>query len=157
MRLDGVEPARGGGRVDGLDVVGGHERLQAGVLVGVEVVHHHVEPRGEWVAGPQAGKDGQQVGNGLALAHLADEAVGMDIVEREQLLSAVEPAVGGAEALRVADRCPGASPKRPQLERATLVEADDGAIWRIALVEVEDAVFFTSKSGSGDCFQVFVC
>ena len=104
MRLDGVEPARGGGRVDGLDVVAGHERLQAGVLVGVEVVHHHVEPRGEWVAGPQAGKDGQQVGDGLALAHLAHEAVGMDIVESEELLRALKAVVGSAEALGVADR-----------------------------------------------------
>ena len=125
--------------------------------MGVEVVHHHVEPRGERVAGPQAGKDGQQVGDRLALAHLADEAVGVDVVESEQLLGAVEPAVGGAEALRVTNPGPAAPRQGPQLEWATLVEADDGAVCRTAFVEVEDAVFFTSKSGSGDCFQVFVC
>ena len=52
----------------------------------------------------------------------------MDIVEGEQLLRPLGPAVGGAEALGVADGCPGAPPKRPQLERAALVEADDGAV-----------------------------
>ena len=88
---------------------------------------------------------------------MADETVGVDIVEGEQLLRPLEPAVGRAEALGVADGCPRAPRQGPQLERAALIEADDRAIFGAALVEVEDAVFFTSKSGSGDCFQVFVC
>ena len=80
------------------------------------------------VAGAPPGEGGEEGGDGLALAHLADETVGVDVVEGEQLLRPLEPAVGGAEALGVADGRPGASPKRPQLERAVLVEAGDGAV-----------------------------
>ena len=44
----------------------------------------------------------------------------------------------------------------PELQRPELVEADHYAVWRRLLVEVQDAPFFSSKSGSLDCFQVLV-
>lgn len=155
--LDGVEPTGVGRRVDRLDVVRLHERAETDVLVGVQVVHDHVEARDHGIAGPQPREDGEQILHRLALAHLDDEAVGMDVVEGVDLLGALEPPVGGPEALRMTDSRPAPSRQRSQLERAALVEADDRAVLRAALVEVEDAVFFASNSGSGDCFQVLVC
>lgn len=155
--LDRVQPTGVGRRVDRLDVVSGHECLQPSVLVGVEVVHDDVEPGVERIAGPQPGEDGEEVVDGLALAYLADEAVGVHIVEGEQLLRPRQPAVGRPEAPGLADPGPAATGQRSQFERAALVEADDRSAFRTALVEVEDAVFLTSNSGSGDCFQVLVC
>jgi hypothetical protein len=157
VALDGVQPARVGRRVDGLDVVGGHEGLQADVLVGVEVIHHDVKPDGQRVARAQPSEDGEEVVDSLVFTHLADEAVGVDIVKGQQLLGAMQPPIGRAEALRVADRRPAATGERPQFERAALVEADDRPTCGAALVEVEDSVFFTSNSGSGDAFHVLVC
>jgi len=155
--LDSVQPARVGGRVDGLGVVGSHEGLQAGVLVGVEVVHYDVEADLQRVARPQPREDGEEVVDRLTLAHLADEAVGVDIVERQQLLGAVQPPIRRAEALGMADLRPAAPSQWSQFKRAALVEADDRPTCGAALVEVEDTVFFTSNSGSGDSFQVLVC
>jgi hypothetical protein len=156
VRLDGVEPTGVGRGVDRLDVVRGHERPQTDVLVGAQVIHHDREPGGQRIAGPQPREDGEQVLHRLALAHLGDEAVGMDVVEGVDLLGALEPAVGGPEALGTADRRPASSGQRSQLERSTLVETDDRPVLRTALVEVEDAVFFASNSESGDSFQVLV-
>jgi len=125
--------------------------------VGVEVIHHDVKTDGQRVARAQPGEDGEEVIHRLTLAHLADETVGVDVIEGQQLLRAMETAVGGPEALGMADERPAPARQRPQFERAALVEADDGPVLRAAFVEVEDSVFFTSNSGSGDCFQVLVC
>ena len=144
MGLDGIEPARIGRGVDRLDVVGGHECLEPDVLVGVEIVHHHVEPHVDRVACSQPGKDSEQVVDSLALAHLAHEAVGMDIVEGEQLLRALQAPVGRPETLWMTGAEPAPAGQRSQLERAALVEADDRAVLWAALVKVEDGVFLTS-------------
>ena len=125
--------------------------------MGVEVVHHDVEPDGDGVAGAEPREDGEEVIDRLALPHLADETVGMDVIEGKELFRAFIAVVGCPEPLRMPDRCPAATGQRSQFERAALVEADDRAVVGAALVEVEDAVFFTSNSGSGDCFQVLVC
>ncbi len=144
MRFDGVEPARIGRRVGGLDVVRSHERLEASVFVRVEVVHHHVEPDVHGIAGSEAGEDGEQVVDPFVLAHLANEAVGMDIVEGEELLGALQSPVGRPEALRVTGAEPALPGQRSQLERAALVEADDRTVLWALFVEVEDGVFLTS-------------
>ena len=157
MRLDRVQPARVGRCVDRLDVVGSHEGLQADVLVRVEVVHDHVEPDPDRVTRPQLCEDGEEVIDRLALAHLADETVGVDVIEGEELLGAMQSPVRRPEALGMANRRPTTAGQWPQLEWATLVEADDRATLGAAPVEVEDSVFLTSNSGSGDCFHVFVC
>ena len=157
MALDGVQPARVGRRVDGLDVVGGHECLQPGVLVRAQVIHHDVEANLQRVAGPQPREDREKILYGLALAHLADETVGVDVIEGEELLGAMQSPVRRPEALRMSDWRPAASRQGPQLERATLVEADDRPTFGTTFVEVEDGGFFDPNSGSGDCFQVFVC
>lgn len=157
MRFDGVQPARVGRCVRGLNVVSGHKRLDSGVLVGVEVIHDHVEADLKRVAGAQSGEDGEEVIDGLAFAHLAHKAVSVDIVEGKQLFCAMQPPIGRPEPLRMANGRPASSSKRPQFKRATLVEADDSPTRGAAFVEVENAVFFDSNSGSGDCFHVFVC
>lgn len=155
--FDGIEPAGVGRRVGRLDVVVSHERSQTGVFVGVQVIHHHVKAGSHGIAGPQPREHGEQVFDGLALADLTDETIGMDVVEGQELLGPLISVIGGSEALGMACQRPAATGQRPQLERAALVEADDGTALRAALVEVEDAVFFASNSGSGDCFQVLVC
>lgn len=157
VRLDRVQPAGVGRGVDRLDVVSGHERPQADVLVCVQVIHHHVQPLMEGVAAPQPREDREQVVDALAFADLAHEAVGMHVVEGEELFGALEPPVGRPEALGMANGRPAVAGERSQLERAALVEADDRATLGAALVEVEDAVFFPSNSGSGDSFHVLVC
>jgi len=127
------------------------------MLVRAEVVHDDVEPEFGGIAGAQSREDSEQVLDGLALAHLADEAVGMDVVKGEELLRALEATIGCPEAPGMPSLRPTLAGERPQFERAALVEADDRPVFRAALVEVEDAVFFDSKSGSFDSFQVFVC
>ena len=157
VRLDGVQPAGIGRRVDGLDVVSGHKPLQAGMLVRVEVIHDDVEAGGRRIARAQPGEDGEEVLDRLAFAHLADEAVGVNVVEGEELLGSLEAAVGCPKPPGMTFLGPALAVQRPQFERATLVEADDCPVLGRRLVEVEDAVFFTSNSGSFDSFQVFVC
>ena len=76
------------------------------------------------------------------IAHLANEAVGMDIVEGEELLGALQSPVGRPEALRVTGAEPALPGQRSQLERAALVEADDRTVLWALFVEVEDGVFF---------------
>ena len=157
VRFDGVEPAGVGGGEDRLHVV----RLQVlphrGVAVAAQVVHDEVQPYVVRVAGAQPAEDRQQVLMRLAFAHLADEAVGVHIVEGEQLFRALEPPIGRPETHRMSGRRPRASVERTQLQRAALVETDHRPIRRRRGVEVEDAVFFTSNSGSGDSFQVLLC
>src|SRR3989337_2444011 len=47
--------------------------------------------------------------------------------------------------------------ERAQLQGAALVEADHCSAFRRRGIEVEEAVFLTSKSGSGEAFQVLGC
>lgn len=125
--------------------------------MGVEVVHHDVETNRDRVAGAEPRENGEEVIDPLMLAHLANEAIGMDVVEGEELFRPFVTVVGCPEALGMADRRPAASGQGPQFERSALVEADDRPTFRTAFVEVENTVFFPSNSGSGDCFQVLVC
>ncbi len=157
VRFDGVEPTRVGRREDRLHVVLGEVDAQRRVTVRVEIVHDDVQPDRRGVAGAQAPKDGEDVLVRLPLAHLADETVGMHVVEGEQLLRPLEPPVGGAQALGTANGGPAPAMQGAELQRAALVVADHRPARRRRGVEFEEGVFFTSKSGSGDCFQVLLC
>ena len=123
----------------------------------VEVIHNDVEAGGQRIARSQPGEDGEEVLNRLAFAHLADETVGVNVVEGEELLGSLETAVGCPEPPGMTLPGPALAVQRSQFEWTTFVEADDGAVLGRCLVEVEYAVFFTSNSGSFDSFQVFVC
>ena len=157
MRLDGIQPTGVGRRVGRLDVVRGHERLQLRVLMGVEVIHDDVEPKFGGIARAQLGENGNEVLHRLTFAHLADETVGVNVVKGEELFGALEAEVGCAKSPGMTFLGPTLAVQRSQLERATLVEADDRPVLGRRLVEVEYTVFFTSNSGSFDSFQVFVC
>lgn len=157
VRLDCVQPAGVRRRVELFDVVGSHESLHADVLVRVEVFHHDERPGLDSKAGPQSGEGSEQIVDSLSLAHLADEAIGMNVVERQQLLCPLQPPIGRTEALRMPRRKPLSSRQRPQFGRSALVEADDRSVRRTALVEVEEGVLFTLYSASFDAFHVLVC
>lgn len=122
-----------------------------------EIVHHHVEPRRCGVAGSKLMEDFQEIGGRLTFMHFTHETFGMYVIKGQKLLRALQPAVGGAETLGMAAALPGAPVERPQLQRTTFVKADYRSSFRRGMVEVEDAVFFTSNAVSGDSFQVFEC
>lgn len=155
--FDGVEPTGVGGSEDRLHVVTRQVLPHPLVTMGVEVVHDDVESGIGRVAGAQAAEGGQDIAVGLPLPHLADQAVGMHIVEGEELFRSLQPPVGGAKALGMAFGGPAAAVEGTQFQRTALVEADHRPVFGRRRVEVEDAVFFRSNSGSGDSFQVFVC
>jgi len=82
--------------------------------------------------------------------------VGVDVIEGQELLHAGGSVVRCPEPLGMSSASPGVSVDWTQLHRAKLVETDNVSIRRLPVVEFQNAVFFTSKSGSGDSFQVFV-
>lgn len=109
------------------------------------------------IARSEPGEDREKVIDAFVFAHLAYQAIGMNIVEGKELFRPLEPAIGGAEPLRMTDPGPASARQGSQFEGAALVEADDRSVLRTALAEVEDGVCFTSNSGSGDAFHVLVC
>src|SRR3989304_5824933 len=118
-----------------------------------EVVHDNVEFERDGVAGAQLLEDFQHICAHLARVDFTDKTVGVDVIEGQELLGALKPAVGSTQAFGMMARPPRASVDRSQLQRTTLVEADYGPSLRRSVVKVEDTVFFTSNSGSGDSFQ----
>jgi len=125
--------------------------------VAAEIVHDHVESDRGGMAGAEFAEGLQQVGGCLALMDFSDEALGVNIVEGQQLLGALKPAVGGPQTFGVAAPLPMPAMDRAQFERTTFIEADYSVPLRRRMVEIEDAVFLTSNAGSGDSFQVFEC
>ncbi len=94
----------------------------------------------------------------LALVGLADQAAKrIGQLSGGQRLGALEPPIGRPETGRVSGWRPRTPVERTQFQRAALVETDHRPTWRRRGVEVEDAVFFASNSGSGDSFQVLLC
>ena len=154
--LDSVQPTGIGGREDGLNVALSHEVGQEGGFVTAEVVHHDVESDLGGVAGSQLLKHFQDVDRCLAFVDFADKAFGVDIIESQKLLGALKPSVGSPQAARLTAWTPGAPMDGAKLKGAALIEANYRSACRGSVVEVEDAVFFTSNCGSGDSFQVLV-
>ena len=84
------------------------------------------------------------------------DRISVHIVERQQLFGAGSSGIGCPVTFGMALFGPGDSRYRPQLHRSELIETYDMAPRGGSVVEFQNAVFFTSKSGSGDSFQVFV-
>src|SRR5262249_38518750 len=82
------------------------------------------------------------------------EAVGMDIVEAEELLDALPPMIGRTPADRLAAASPGYPANGAHFQRPPFVEADYGRARRALPIELTDAFFLRSKSGAEDVFQV---
>jgi hypothetical protein len=154
VSFDEVEPGGFGRSEDGADAEPTKEGQKAGVVVDVvEVVHDHEESLAR-VAGPESAERLEQIRQPLLAAEDATEAVGVDVVEAEELLGTLEPAVGGPAPEGLALLGPGQATDRLELEGAPLVETDYRRALRAAFVEGADAFFFRSKSGSWDVFQV---
>jgi hypothetical protein len=152
--FDEIEPGSLGRSEDGVDAEPAKEGQEAGVVVDVvEVVHDHEEFLAR-VAGPEATERLEEIRQSLLAAEDATEAVGVDIVEAEELLGPFKPAIGGPAPERLALFGPGQATDGPEFEGAPLVEADYRRALRAMSVEAADAFFFRSKSGSWDVFQV---
>ena len=84
------------------------------------------------------------------------EHVPVHIVEGEQLFCAGSSGICCPMSFGMPSSGPRDSGDWPEFHRSELIEADDMAPSRGPVVEFQNAVFFTSNSGSGDSFQVFV-
>lgn len=155
LAFDAVEPGSVGGDELEADVVLARPAADLRGLVHREVVGDDPEP--PLVAAAQRTEQGQELSGPFALAEVPDHLSGAHVVSRQQMADAVAARVGGALALGPAPALPGPAGLGPQFERAELVDADYllAPLLRRA-VEPLGGVFFTSKSGSADCFQVLV-
>ena len=121
---------------------------EAGMVVDVaEVVHDYQEPLAR-VTGSQAAEGLADLDDAFAPTKQPAEAVGVDIIEAQELLGAVRAPISGAHAGGPAARRPGDSPDGAQFEGAPLVEADYCRPPRALPIEPADAFFFRSKAGS---------
>lgn len=154
LLLDGVEPGRVGWRPGRLHVVAAHERINAPVLVGGQVIHDDVESQSLRIAGAQASHRGENIWRSLPATHLSVEAVGVDVQEAQELLGSVRPRVSRGQAVPLAFERPALAFDGPQFQRPHLVVGYDAAIPGAASLEPLDSFFLTTNSGSGDSFQV---
>lgn len=82
--------------------------------------------------------------------------IGVYVVEAQELLCASLLGIRRSYALRMAGATPGDARNWAQFHGTEFVKADNATIWWCFFIKFQNAVFFTSKSGSGDSFQVFV-
>src|SRR5437016_786496 len=122
VRLDQVQPGGFGRRPRRMDAQLPQQSPKARVIVQLVQVIHDDEQLGAGIAAPQPPEGIEQLEETFALAEESVEAIGMHIVETEELLGALGATVGGAHANWPAARCPGDTPDRAQLERAPFVE-----------------------------------
>lgn len=92
----------------------------------------------------------------LALVDNSLQHIAMNVVESQELFRARFLGVGSTNSLGMTPWRPAQSGHWTQLHGAKLVEADHMAVRRRFGIESQNTVFFTSKSGSGESFQVFV-
>src|SRR5215469_2307916 len=152
--LDSVEPGGVRRRGHRMDVQPPEQREKARMIMDVVQVIHDDEEPFAWVAGPQPPKGLAHLDETLAPAKEPAQAVGVDIVEAEELLGALPPMIGGPHALRPTPRRPAHASQGLELQRSPLVEADHRRPRRARPVELVDAFFFRSNAGSAEVFQV---
>jgi len=120
----------------------------------VEVVHDHIQAPTPRIASAQPAEGGQHIPGGLATPAGAHQTIPLHIVEPQELLGPLRPAVRGALPAGMAQPRQSDPGDRAQFQRPPLVETDHRSTSGPALVEAEDARFFASNAGSGDVFQV---
>ena len=123
--------------------------------MGAEVI----EDDPDWAAVSTADRfeEGEEIAGALSLNDMSPQFSGADVVGSHQVTDALAAGVGGPLTVGVASPLPGTAGVRAQLQRPELIGADYGfAPLLRGPVEPFDGVFFTSKSGSVDCFQVLV-
>lgn len=115
LRLDQIEPGRIGRRVDRCDPKSAEESQEGGVIMHVGQIVEHDEEAPTGIALPQAAKGHLQFGDALPLGEEAREAIGVHIIEAEEVLHAMQATIRGAHPVRLAAARPGPTAKRPQL------------------------------------------
>jgi hypothetical protein len=119
----------------------------------VEVVHDH-EQALAGVTGAEPAKGFEEIGESFLATEDPAQAIGVDIVEAEELFGALEPVVCGPSPQGPSLLSPRQAAYRLELQGSPLVEADYRRALRAVPVEPADSFFFRSKFGSWDVFQV---
>src|SRR5215467_2458762 len=154
LRFNQIEPGGFCGCPDGFDAESPQERQKAGMVVDVaQIVQNHEKPLSR-ITTAQATKSFADVQDGLATAKHAREAVGVNIVESQELLRSFQAAISRAHAPRVFLASPSQAPDGLQLQRTPLVETHYRAVRRAASIKRPDAFFLRSNAGSFEVFQV---
>src|SRR5262249_33727227 len=94
------------------------------------------------VAAAQPAEGLEEIGDTLAAAEDAAQAVAVDVVEAEEVAHALEPAVGRPHPPWCARRRPGGPAEGLELQRAPFVEADHRRARRTPRVEPADGFFW---------------
>lgn len=155
LAFDAIEPrCVGGGELE-VDVVLFGPAQDVLCLVGREVVQHHPEAPGVFAA--HGFEKREELPSAFSALEMPPNLSGAHIVCGQQMPDAVPARVGCSKTLGMPTQLPRTPGVRTQFQRAELVDADHllAAFFR-RVVERFDGVFFTSKSGSDDCFHVLV-
>ena len=121
-----------------------------------EIIKNKVYPSRFWVACTEAFPCLKNISGGLPFVHNTLQDIALDIVECQELLCACFLGVSCSDALRMTSPGPADTRDRTKFHWSKLVKTDHRTVRRSFIIEFQDAVFFTSNSGSGDSFQVFV-
>src|SRR5262249_51470416 len=124
------------------------------MIVDVVQVIHDDEQALARITGPKAPEGLAHVDDPLAPPEQATETIRMNIVEAQELLGPLGPAIRGAHALGPSPAAPGDPAQRLELQGTPLVEADPRRPRRTGLIELADPFFFRSNAGSSEVFQV---
>ncbi len=155
LAFDSVEPRRVGRRELKAHVVASGPRSDRGRLVSAQVVEHDPDPSG--VLAADGLEQRQELEGSLSPPAMTPEPARSHIIGRQQMAHPVTSGIGRTLAMGRAARPPRAPAMGSKFHGTELVDADHLFASRLGrLVESLDGVFFTSNSGSVDCFQVLV-
>src|SRR5262249_900046 len=147
LRLDQIEPRRFSGSPHRLDAQSPQQGEERRMVVDVAQVIHDDEQASTGIAGAEASKGLAHLADPLAAPKHTIEAVGVNIVEAQELLDAVPAMVGRAPAPRLPAAGPGDAAEGADFQWTPFVEAHYGRTRRAVPIEPADAFFFTIKSG----------
>ena len=154
LSLNGIEPRRFGRRPHGMDVQAAEQSQEARMIVDIVQIIQDDEEALARVASPQPAKGLAHLDDPFAPPEQAAQAVGMDVVEPEELLGAFAALIRRPDALRPPPPSPGDASQRLEFQRPPFVEADYRRARRARTVELPDVFFFRSKAGSVEVFHV---
>jgi hypothetical protein len=121
-----------------------------------EIIENKVYPSRFGVACTEAFPRLKNISGGLPFVHNTLQDIALDIVECKELLCACFLGVCCSDALRMTSPRPADTRDRSKFHWSKLVKTDHCTVRRSFVIEFQNTVFFTSNSGSGDSFQVFV-
>lgn len=121
-----------------------------------QVVQDQTDSMRAGIAGAEALPSLEKVLGRLALVNDPFDDVSMNIIECQKLLCPSSSGVGRSVPFWMPLSRPRNTRHGSQFHGAELIKAHNMTLWRSSFVKFQNAVFFTSKSGSGDSFQVFV-